>query len=269
MTMAAGNLHVAFLNVCSLRRKVNEVENILTSHHIDILGIAETWLESGISDGEVSIPGFRLYRKDRPTRGGGVAMYCHNRLLTRRRLDLESQDLEVLWLELSVGHTSHLMGTAYCPPNSPPSYWAGFEQNIEKAVEGRQASTLLLGDFTVDYSEVSPMSIRLQQHFSRLGLINYVSSPTRVTQHSSTQIDLFFSSVPLIGSCQVMALDISDHHALLGRLDIKRPSSTRSEVQTRSIFRIDWTALLLLLLLLLLLFLLGSSNRRQSFYRTP
>jgi len=41
----------------------------------DIIGITESWGCSEISDAELQIPGFQMFRVDRCTRGGGVVIY--------------------------------------------------------------------------------------------------------------------------------------------------------------------------------------------------
>lgn len=44
------------------------------SHDPQICVITETWLHDAIGDDEVAPPGYRLYRHDRGSRGGGVAV---------------------------------------------------------------------------------------------------------------------------------------------------------------------------------------------------
>ena len=212
-------LTTAFLNVCSLRRKVSEVPEFVSSRGIHLLGIAETWLKPDISGGEVAIPHFKLFRKDRPDRpGGGVAVYCHESLAVRHRFDLESE-LELLWLEVAVtGHDSHVIGCCYRPPNSLAAFWPSLEHNIELAVEGRQKSTKIVRDFNVDFAQGQPSTVPLRSIISRFNLSNYVTSPTRVTSHSATLLDLLLSSAPPVGSCETVYLDTSDHFAILAHL---------------------------------------------------
>ena len=51
----------------------------ILEHKYDIVGISETWANDNISDSELNIPGYSLYRKDRNNKfksnGGGVALY--------------------------------------------------------------------------------------------------------------------------------------------------------------------------------------------------
>ena len=78
-------LTISFLNVCSIRYKLDEIRDFIESRGISIFAVAETWLKPDIADGEVDIPHFNLFRKDRINhRGGGVALYCHEDLQIRK-----------------------------------------------------------------------------------------------------------------------------------------------------------------------------------------
>eukprot|EP00117_Sycon_ciliatum_P000897 scpid36489/ scgid4330/ len=127
------------------RRKVAEIEDFISTRGVHILGVAETWLSADVTDGEVNIPHFSVFRKDREGRqGGGVAFYCHTSLQVRRRRDLECE-LEMLWLEiLAPGRHGTLLGCCYRPPNSSAAYWTTLDQNVEQAVQGCQQSTVVL-----------------------------------------------------------------------------------------------------------------------------
>lgn len=66
--------------------------NIFVSYcpHLHILAFTENWLDNSISDGEVSLPGYSIFRSDRTNgRGGGVAVYVKETLSVIRRADLE------------------------------------------------------------------------------------------------------------------------------------------------------------------------------------
>jgi len=54
------------LNVQSLLPKIDEVRAVvLDARRPVILGLSETWLDGSIDSGEVDIPSFILYRRDR------------------------------------------------------------------------------------------------------------------------------------------------------------------------------------------------------------
>lgn len=49
-----------------------------------LVGITETWLNQDIGDSEISLPGYDLFRHDRPVNRevGGVMLYVKNQLRT-------------------------------------------------------------------------------------------------------------------------------------------------------------------------------------------
>ena len=108
-------LPISFLSVCSLTRKETEVQQLITSRGFKLMCLAETWLNSNVDDGEVSIPHFAIHRRDRGQRGGGVAIYSHDLLLVRRCTELESEHLEVIWLEVLQDRKSCMFGCCYRP----------------------------------------------------------------------------------------------------------------------------------------------------------
>ena len=217
----------------------------MSSRGIHVLGLAETWLKPNVSDGEVLIPHYTIYRKDRfGQHGGGVAMYCHDSLHVRRRHDLEADHLEVMWLELGSGHQTLLLGCLYRPPNKPVAYWDQLESNIEMAWTQQCANMVMLGDFNVDFTPPLSNSARPLQHIlERFSLENYVRSPTRVTATSASMIDLFLSTSRVDGVCETVFTDISDHNAILARVPAVQTSrgKTRAEFKsTRRLCRVNW-----------------------------
>ena len=71
-----------FVNARSLLTnfKVDELHVYAAEKDLDIIGIAETWLNESILDSEIKLDGFTLYRKDpckvKEGRGGGVLLFC-------------------------------------------------------------------------------------------------------------------------------------------------------------------------------------------------
>ena len=235
---------VSFLNICSLQRKVNEIQLFFATRGIHILGMAETWLKPSISDGELLIPHYKLFRKDRAGRGGGVGFYCHESLAIRRRSDLESTDLELIWIDVGSGEHTCRVACGYRPPNMSCTYWDLLVRNLETAQEGYPRSTVLIGDFNVDFTPPLRADTGcLRDITTALSLTNRVTSPTRVTSQSQSMIDLFFTNIPIQGHCETLFLDISDHHAILARIvssTSARFARGTSSVKGRRLHQIDW-----------------------------
>ena len=70
----------------------------------DLLGICETFLNLA-SNVELSIPGYLpIFRKDRLTHGGGMALYVSDSCIAKRVYNFETPTLEALWVEIKT-HT--------------------------------------------------------------------------------------------------------------------------------------------------------------------
>ena len=91
-------------NICSLLRKMDELRLMILElkSGIHILTLSETRLAENIPDAEIEIAGYRIFRKDRCSKGGGIVAYVRNDLAVVRRTDLETVDVEGLWLEISL-----------------------------------------------------------------------------------------------------------------------------------------------------------------------
>lgn len=82
----------------------------------DIFALSET--RSGESEALYGVNGYTfLSRPRKKEKGGGVGIYISNRLKWIRRYDLESEDLECLWIELFPEKSkSILICVIYKPP---------------------------------------------------------------------------------------------------------------------------------------------------------
>ena len=56
---------------------MNSVLSVKITVHAGVVCIVETWLGEEITDSEISLPDYQLYRLDRNRHGGGVLMYVH------------------------------------------------------------------------------------------------------------------------------------------------------------------------------------------------
>ena len=73
----------------------------LTTSGVDVGVIMESWLHCYIDSAYISIPGYVLYRRDRPDReGSGVCASVTTGILCKRRTDLEHPVFECIWLWL-------------------------------------------------------------------------------------------------------------------------------------------------------------------------
>ena len=92
---------IAFLNIASLPKHIDELRLNMQHQYLDILVLNETRLDETISNSEISINKYTLVRNDRTRHGGGVAMYIRNSINFNLRNDLHDEALEFLCVEIS------------------------------------------------------------------------------------------------------------------------------------------------------------------------
>ena len=81
------------INARSLLPKIDELTLFLSCRQPSVVAVTESWLNSDIEDGLVSINGYNIFRKNRPSRrGGGICVYLPHGTYAKRRLDLEHEN---------------------------------------------------------------------------------------------------------------------------------------------------------------------------------
>ena len=74
-------LNIRGLALISNRVKVSTLEDILEAENSIGICLTETWLDDTVSDGEIQMENFEIFRSDRKVRKrGGVALYLRKEL---------------------------------------------------------------------------------------------------------------------------------------------------------------------------------------------
>ena len=97
---AAGELLCFYINARNLLNLLNKFDDFEAWIHDinpDIVGVTESWATPTISDSELTLRGYDLFRQDRPaTREGGVLLYVKHRLRAVK-YELSSKFPEQVW----------------------------------------------------------------------------------------------------------------------------------------------------------------------------
>ena len=141
-----------FANVRSIFRKFDEFLAEVNLGNPDIVGVTETWLHSEISNSEIQIPGYTIFRQDRVDtvrgRGGGVLLYVRDSLNCVDVTDKFSSGFSnCLWCDLSFGDNMGsplLIGIIYRSPNSCADINQGLLDSFRKVSSKR---AVVFGDF--------------------------------------------------------------------------------------------------------------------------
>ena len=126
---------MAFLNIVSLLKKIDEINFSMTNKFIDLIAFNETRLDPNTTDNMVSLDGYDVIRKDRSRNGGGVCIYLRSSINYKIRKDLVPPELEAVCVEIIKPHSKpFLVTTVYTPPSSLPEFFDDFEKLI-KAID--------------------------------------------------------------------------------------------------------------------------------------
>ena len=233
------------------RRKIDEIEQVLIKDlHYDIICLSETWLNDQIKDILVDIEGYKIHRKDRSDhRACGAGMYITQAIPNRRAYELEFPNTDLLWVELHLNHKKILVGACYRPPGQSQDevaqFMSDFEDSIDLAFQQKPESIFLLGDINdtcniwdSDHSN-SELGLKLYDFINSHDLHQLILSPTHVTSHSATILDLLITDSPGYVTNQGLFKHTpigSNHQIICAELKLQYQ---RDKIYTREIWSYD------------------------------
>ena len=130
--------------------------------------------------------------------GGGVCIYIRSNINFQLRADLSPNNLEFLTVEITRPRSKpFLVSTWYRPPQSSPDLFSTFERIFDN-IDAENLELYLMGVLNCNLlSEVvNNNSSHLLNIIDIYGLTQLITESTRVTQYSSTLIDLWLTNSP-------------------------------------------------------------------------
>ena len=156
--------------------------------------ISETHLDPQTEYEFLNLEGFHsIIRKDRCRGGGGVAVYVRECIAYKRRIDLEDNNLESIWLQLNTLEGKVLLCTCYRPPVYN-DFWSILDQNLDVVKEDPTKYVFITGDLNADLT--TAQGKKLTRLCNNHSLVIHNHESTRITETTSTVLDQFLSNVP-------------------------------------------------------------------------
>ena len=185
-------LRICHININHIINKIDEISHILFSNYLDIFGVSESRLNDNNHDNEIQIRGFFAERRDSSfIHHTGLCVYIQWDIQHTRRLDLESDEVESLWIELQLPVRSVFIGFIHRNPRDMIVWEDQFCDNTCKSSKSNK-EYLLLGDFNIDL--VFPKH-RWNSIISSFNLQQLIKYPTRVTDNTSTLLDHIYVDI--------------------------------------------------------------------------
>ena len=204
-----------------LLSKHQELLTKQTSKKWDLIALTETWLRSDILDSEFTLPELSILRADRPTFGGGVALYFPSHMSCERLPTPALQIEDTLFCSLQLNKSDRCMvAVIYRPPTSSTTRDDLLSQALNLVMNLNFSHLLILGDFNLPAltdipftTTNNPLAATLRRLLDTGLLHNHVHSPTRFRSNNTPSI------LDLVLTNEDMMVEDVDFLAPLGASD--------------------------------------------------
>ena len=202
----------------------NELNIMVDDIKPHIIGITESWANNDITDAELGLEGYEMFRKDRiGRRGGGLLLYIKETIAAHEvQLQEEADCNEAIWGKLVTRHTPVTIGVVYRSPNITKQNNDQIHNAISEVSKG---DCITMGDFNhgnIKWDTLQSTGIEDQTFLCLLQdnfLTQHVLEPTRAARI----LDIVLSSQKEFVDNVVIQepLGSSDHNQLHFNIKIK------------------------------------------------
>ena len=223
---------------CNIINKKDELNIMVEDIKPHIIGITETWASNDITDAELGLEGYAMFRKDRMgRRGGGVLLYIKENIPAYEvQLQEEADCNEAIWCKLVTGHTTVTIGVVYRCPNITRQN----NEKIHNAIsEVSKGDCIIMGDFNhgnIKWDSLQSTGVE-DQRFLCLVQDNFLTQHVLEPTRAARVLDIVLSSQKEFVDNVVIQepLGSSDHNQLHFNINIK--SDKTKAKQCRRDFR--------------------------------
>ena len=203
------------LNVRSLVAHFPYVRDVLIDNDFDIFCVTETWLGADMPNSLYSIKNYKMLRKDRPDRAGGVAVYLRGEYVSNvyNLINTDVGPMEYLLICIKTKKCHILVAVVYRPPRTSLTESIAQFHTVQSEVTLIFDHVVVTGDVNVNMLNLgNPLS----DCFNSYNLIEVINEPTRVTQTTATLLDpMLVSDSTQVTSHGVINTDIISDHSLV------------------------------------------------------
>lgn len=210
------------MNAQSLLCHFDTIEYMLHNENIDILCICETWLDSSIDSKFVKISNFNIVRCD-AGRGSGVCIYIRevfNYSILNHNID-KIVGVEDIWIQVQLRKfPSFIVGCVYRHPKALVTSF-GYLSDVFRNMLLRKKPIFVMGDLNDD---LLTRGNNLNRIIRNLNLKQVIDKPTRITQNSSTLLDVIITNnTEMILKSDVEPGNVADHEVISVVINIHKP----------------------------------------------
>lgn len=234
-------INVLFLNVRSLKNKLNEIYGLVNNMvDIGVIILGETWLTSEETT-YFSLPNFEAVFNCRDGKqGGGTAIYVRKNLKFRT-IELNPNFNKII-IEVFMDKQKIKIMTLYRPPSSNINE---FLEELETTCESFK-NGLIVGDMNIDILNTTTNSVAYKNtlEYYSFRILNTLTKnkATRCSTSSATIIDHLATDLPdcyFSKPIDIKSTCISDHNLISFSVAFKTLNKKKSEMKIKEFKKVD------------------------------
>lgn len=223
---------VLHFNARSAESKDDDIGYFLKqfSFHFNVIMITETWYSN--DSNIMHLDGFRHFFLNRQCRrGGGVSVLVER----RGNYDLVSEfcKIEDDYEILTIRDNLDVLSVVYRPPNGNILRFLEFFEYFLEYVSANKYRLVCGGDFNINVLDRNPSVCYFTNRLFSAGFVNLINTPTRVTQTTSSCLDLLITNVDtFVLEAGTISSDVSDHCPVFMSYTVSKTRHYRDEPLT-------------------------------------
>ena len=244
------NFNIAHYNINSItaENRLDQLSEICQTLNLSVLVITESKLDENIPTHLLTIPGYHEpVRRDRDyngRNGGGVLVYIEENLIFQQKIDFQSPFYEHIWVDVKYKHITFAINALYWPPLETVASHTQFTDTCNTLLHKLTNYTATYKIITSDlnfgncYSKCpilnyKPLDAIAPDIFSSYGFSQLIDIPTRITEESTSLLDLFFVDNLNDIDCHGTLPKIADHDGIVAsfKLNLQKP-----KVKTKKVY---------------------------------
>ena len=243
------NFNIVHYNINSITadNRLDQLSDICKTLNLAVLVITESKLDENIPTNLITIPGYhepvRRDRYENGRHGGGVLIYIAEFLVFQQQTDLQSPLYEHIWVDIKHKNVTFSINALYRPPNENVGNHTQFIDTctdiLQKLNNHRATYKIITSDLNFGncYCKCpilnhKPLDAFAPDVFSNYGFSQLIDIPTRITEDTTSLIDLFFADNFEDIDCHGTLPKIADHDGILAsfKLDTQKPKARTKTV---------------------------------------
>ena len=212
---------IGYLNINSLRNKINDLRKICRKAQICVLCIDETKLNQLFPEAQFQIEGYQYpaFRKYRNKNGGRKIVYVKEGLIAKRISEYENINIETICKEITISKRKWCLTFAYRPPynNNKATFFMELNKSLCN-IARKYENILIIGDLNTNFENLKKWDTH--SHLSDLcdtfSLSNLVNGVTCVKSQNGTSIDVILTNRPRsFQNTSLIETGLSDCHKMI------------------------------------------------------